>query len=303
MPEHECLPSWMTARDLVVHLGELRGLPRRIAVLRTSEVLFQVGLEEERLRLIGTFSTGMRQRVKLAQALVHSPELVVLDEPTNGLDPQGRDEMLELVRRLSRDLGIRVLFSSHVLEDVERTCDAVVVLREGRVAAQGRISDLLGREAGSARLSAIGDLAALRAALLARGLQVEDGEEGWLTVHGDAGRAARRRARRVRRGRREPARAAAGRSHARGRRDRGDRVSARLEDTRYARYDGVRAGAVARGRLARALERVRRARRAQELAREVPARDADADRAAARVRRARDPRDRRPGLRRRASPS
>ena len=137
MPEHECLPSWMTARDLVVHLGELRGLPRRIAVLRTSEVLFQVGLEEERLRLIGTFSTGMRQRVKLAQALVHSPELVVLDEPTNGLDPQGREEMLELVRRLSRDLGIRVLFSSHVLEDVERTCDAVVVLRDGRVAAPG----------------------------------------------------------------------------------------------------------------------------------------------------------------------
>jgi ABC-2 type transport system ATP-binding protein len=186
MPEHECLPSWMTARDLVVHLGELRGLPRRIAVLRTSEVLFQVGLEEERLRLIGTFSTGMRQRVKLAQALVHSPELVVLDEPTNGLDPQGRDEMLELVRRLSRDLGIRVLFSSHVLEDVERTCDAVIVLRDGRVAAQGRISDLLDRDAGTARLSAIGDLAALRSALVTRGLVVEDGEEGWLSVRGDA---------------------------------------------------------------------------------------------------------------------
>jgi ABC-2 type transport system ATP-binding protein len=186
MPEHECLPSWMTARDLVVHLGELRGLPRRIAVLRTSEVLFQVGLEEERLRLIGTFSTGMRQRVKLAQALVHSPELVVLDEPTNGLDPQGREEMLELVRRLSRDLGIRVLFSSHVLEDVERTCDAVIVLRDGLVAAQGRISDLLGRDAGTARLNALGDLAALRAAMEARGLEVEAGEEGWLAVRGDA---------------------------------------------------------------------------------------------------------------------
>jgi ABC-2 type transport system ATP-binding protein len=92
--------------------------------------------------------------------------------------------MLELVRRLSRDLGIRVLFSSHVLEDVERTCDAVVVLREGRVAAQGRISDLMGREAGSARLSAFGDIVALRAALTARGLGVEDGDEGWLTVHG-----------------------------------------------------------------------------------------------------------------------
>ena len=188
MPEHECLPSWMTARDLVVHLGELRGLPRRIAVLRTSEVLFQVGLEEERLRLIGTFSTGMRQRVKLAQALVHSPELVVLDEPTNGLDPQGRDEMLELVRRLSRDLGIRVLFSSHVLEDVERTCDAVVVLRDGRVAAQGRICDLLGREAGTR--PAQRDRRPRRAARRARrraACVVEDGEEGWLAVRGDAG--------------------------------------------------------------------------------------------------------------------
>ena len=187
MPEHECLPSWMTARDLVVHLAELRGLPRRVAVLRASEVLFQVGLEEERLRLIGTFSTGMRQRVKLAQALVHSPELVVLDEPTNGLDPQGRDEMLELVRRLSRDLGIRVLFSSHVLEDVERTCDAVVVLRDGRVAAQGRIAELLGREAGTRALQR--DRRRRRAARGARaraGSAVEDGEEGWLAVRGEA---------------------------------------------------------------------------------------------------------------------
>ena len=240
MPEHECLPSWMTARDLVVHLGELRGLPRRIAVLRTSEVLFQVGLEEERLRLIGTFSTGMRQRVKLAQALVHSPELVVLDEPTNGLDPQGRDEMLELVRRLSRDLGIRVLFSSHVLEDVERTCDAVVVLRDGRVAAQGRISDLRGREAGSARLSAVGDLPALRAALSARGVHVEDGEEGWLAVHGDPALLPDAVRDACAEAGRQPARAAARRPHARGRRDRRDRMSARLEDTRYARYDGVR---------------------------------------------------------------
>ena len=130
----------------------------------------------------------MRQRVKLAQALVHSPELVVLDEPTNGLDPQGRDEMLELVRRLSRDLGIRVLFSSHVLEDVERTCDAVVVLREGRVAAQGRISDLRGREAGSARHQR--RRRPRRAARRARShaaCGVEDGEDGWLAVHGDPG--------------------------------------------------------------------------------------------------------------------
>ena len=89
MPERDCLPLEMSARDLVVHMAELRGLPRRDAVLRASEVLFQVGLEEERSRLIGTFSTGMKQRTKLAQAIVHAPELVVLDEPTNGLDPVG----------------------------------------------------------------------------------------------------------------------------------------------------------------------------------------------------------------------
>ncbi|MGH8869324.1 MAG: ABC transporter ATP-binding protein [Actinomycetes bacterium] len=135
MPEHACLPRTMTAVDLVVHLAQMRGLPRRDAVRRTSEVLFAVGLEEERRRLIGTFSLGMAQRTKLAQALVHGPELVVLDEPTNGLDPAGRAEMLAIVRRLSADLGIRVLLSSHVLSDVEQTCDQVVVLREGRVAA------------------------------------------------------------------------------------------------------------------------------------------------------------------------
>ena len=95
MPEHICLPLGMTARDLVVHMGELRGLPRRVAVLRASEVLFQVGLEEERSRLIRTFSIGMRQRTNLAQAIVHSPSLVILDEPTNGLDPAGREEMLD----------------------------------------------------------------------------------------------------------------------------------------------------------------------------------------------------------------
>jgi len=98
MPENMCLPMGMTARDFIVHMGELRGLPRRVAVLRASEVLFQVGLEEERSRLIRTFSIGMKQRTNLAQAIVHSPSLVILDEPTNGLDPAGREEMLALVR-------------------------------------------------------------------------------------------------------------------------------------------------------------------------------------------------------------
>src|SRR4029079_2173215 len=107
---------------------------------RASEVLFQVGLEEERSRLIRTFSVGMRQRTNLAQAIVHSPAMVILDEPTNGLDPAGRDEMLTLVRRLSSDLGIAVIMSSHVLEDVVRTGDSVIVRGEGRIAATRRIA-------------------------------------------------------------------------------------------------------------------------------------------------------------------
>jgi ABC-2 type transport system ATP-binding protein len=178
MPELDCLPLEMTARDLVVHMAELRGLPRRDAVLRASEVLFQVGLEEERSRLIRTFSTGMKQRAKLAQALVHSPELVVLDEPTNGLDPSGREEMLALVRRLSSELGIAVLISSHVLEDVTRTCDAVVVLRDGRLVTAGRIDEMeaLARDGLLVRVS--GDVDAFAAALAGRGLSADRRDEG-----------------------------------------------------------------------------------------------------------------------------
>ena len=183
MPELDCLPLEMTARDVVVHMAELRGLPRRDAVLRASEVLFQVGLEEERSRLIRTFSTGMKQRTKLAQALVHSPELVVLDEPTNGLDPSGREEMLSLVRRLSSELGIAVLLSSHVLEDVTRTCDAVVVLRDGRVVTDGRIDEMEGLARDGILVRASGDLDAFTARLAARGLGAER-RDGALAVTG-----------------------------------------------------------------------------------------------------------------------
>jgi ABC-2 type transport system ATP-binding protein len=186
MPEHDCLPPQMTARDLVVHLAELRGLPRRAAALRASEVLFQVGLDEERSRLIGTFSTGMKQRVKLAQALVHAPDLVVLDEPTNGLDPAGRDEMLLIVRRLWETLGVRVLLSSHVLSDVERTCEAVLLLREGQVVSAGLLSDLGGGTSGRLLVRAVGNVDGFRAALAARGVVVTD-DDGALVVEG-AGR-------------------------------------------------------------------------------------------------------------------
>jgi ABC-2 type transport system ATP-binding protein len=187
MPEHSCLPLGMTARDLVVHMGELRGLPRRVAVLRASEVLFQVGLEEERSRLIRTFSVGMKQRTNLAQAIVHSPGLVILDEPTNGLDPAGREEMLQLVRRLSTELGIAVVMSSHVLEDVARTCDSVIVLREGKVAATRAIDHSAAAVRGDVRVRLVGDPDGFVRAAQVLGLTVQpdgEGEDGWLVVRG-----------------------------------------------------------------------------------------------------------------------
>ncbi len=142
-PEHDCLPNDWQAQDFVRQMGEIRGLPSRVAVQRASDVLAQVGMAEERYRQIGGFSTGMRQRVKLAQALVHDPQLVLLDEPTNGLDPLGRDQMLELVRRVVREMEINVLISSHLLADVQQVSDAVILLDRGRVAAQGSLHTLL----------------------------------------------------------------------------------------------------------------------------------------------------------------
>src|SRR5229473_742296 len=132
MPEVDCHLPGMTAGAFVAFAGELSGLPRDEAVSRAHEVLYYVGLGEARYRRVDTYSTGMKQRVKLAQALVHDPDLLLLDEPTNGLDPSGRDEMLELVRDLARNKGVNVLVSSHLLPDVEFTCDHVVVMDKGR---------------------------------------------------------------------------------------------------------------------------------------------------------------------------
>jgi ABC-2 type transport system ATP-binding protein len=135
MPETDTLPDNATAADFVSHMAEMSGVPRRAARQRAADVLYQVGLDEERYRLVKGFSTGMKQRVKLAQAIVHDPELVFLDEPTNGLDPLGREEMLELIGRINRQLGILVVLSSHILDDVERVCDYVVVLDRGQIVA------------------------------------------------------------------------------------------------------------------------------------------------------------------------
>ncbi|HLF43804.1 MAG TPA: ABC transporter ATP-binding protein [Acidimicrobiia bacterium] len=136
MPEGDCLPKDQTAADFVSYTAQLAGIPPREARRRASETLFLVGLEEERFRFLGDFSTGMQQRVKLAQAIVHDPDLLLLDEPASGLDPEGRTQMLELIRRLA-DFKVNVILSSHVLTDIEQTCDWVVMLDAGDLLRSG----------------------------------------------------------------------------------------------------------------------------------------------------------------------
>ena len=144
MPEHDCLPLDQTAADVVSTFGELSGLPARAARQRASDILELVGLDEARFRPIGEFSTGMRQRAKLAQAIVSDPELVLLDEPTSGLDPAGRDDMLALVSRLG-SFGISVLMATHLLDDVQKVCDYVVMIDAGRLVVAGATDSLLER--------------------------------------------------------------------------------------------------------------------------------------------------------------
>ncbi|MDD9208052.1 ABC transporter ATP-binding protein [Georgenia sp. 10Sc9-8] len=133
MPEHDCLPPDVSATEFVVHMARMSGLPTTAARERSADILRHVGLYEERYRPMGGYSTGMRQRVKLAQALVHDPDLVMLDEPTNGLDPAGRDDMLGLIRRIGAEFGISVLVTSHLLGELERVCESVVVIDGGRL--------------------------------------------------------------------------------------------------------------------------------------------------------------------------
>jgi len=147
-PERNLLPPDMAAHEFVRHLAEVKGLPRSEARGRASDALWLVGLGEERFRPLGTMSTGQRQRVKLAQALASDPELILLDEPTDGLDPMQRDEMLRLVGDIHGDVGIDIVISSHVLEEVERVCTNVVILDGGRLLAAGAVSDLISQSLG-----------------------------------------------------------------------------------------------------------------------------------------------------------
>ncbi|MBN1390906.1 MAG: ABC transporter ATP-binding protein [Candidatus Thermoplasmatota archaeon] len=143
VPENDCLIPDMDAVTYVRYMGEISGLPAMDAMQRAHEVLHYVGIGDERYRRIDTYSTGMKQKIKLAQALVHDPEFIVLDEPTNGMDPKGRQEMLDLIKDVSRNHGKNILLSSHLLPDVEYICDHVIILNFGNVLVQGDLKDLI----------------------------------------------------------------------------------------------------------------------------------------------------------------
>ena len=176
MPESDVLPPGVTAADFVGHMAEMSGLPARAARQRAADVLYQVGLDEERYRLIKGFSTGMKQRVKLAQAIVHDPGLVFLDEPTNGMDPQGREDMLDLIVRIHKMLGIAVVVSSHILEDIEKVCDYVVILSGGQLMVSQPLSGI-GTEQGDLLVRLDGDPTEFIARLASQGIKT--------TVSGD----------------------------------------------------------------------------------------------------------------------
>ena len=183
MPEDDAFIPGMDAVTFTAFFGELSGMPRQEAVKRAHEVLFYVGLGESRYRLLNTYSSGMKQRLKLAQALVHDPGLLFLDEPTSNLDPQGREEILELIRDIAQSRDIQVLISSHILADIETICSEVVILNKGRVAAQGELASLRSIDYSLFELRIVGNDAAFRKALEALGCRVEETEDKILKIY------------------------------------------------------------------------------------------------------------------------
>ena len=173
MPEHDCLPVNVSAAEFLTHMAELSGLPPSHARSRAADTLRHVGLFEERYRSMGGYSTGMKQRVKLAQTLVHDPAIVLLDEPTAGLDPAGREEMLDLVRKTHREFGISILFSSHLMADVERTCDRIIVLRGGQLIQSGEVKSFT-EETETVYIEVDTNKESFIAALETRGVDVTD---------------------------------------------------------------------------------------------------------------------------------
>lgn len=182
MPETDGHIPGMNAVSFVAYCGQLAGLPRVDAMQRAHEVLYYVGLGEARYRNVETYSAGMKQRIKLAQALVHDPDLLFLDEPTNGMDPKGRDEMLELARDLAYRKQVNLILSSHLLPDVERTCADVVVLDKGTVVAQGPIRDLKGPGGQVFELRIKGEVPAFVDVLQAAGMKCRATDEDVMRV-------------------------------------------------------------------------------------------------------------------------
>jgi len=169
MPEGDCLPTGITASEFLTHMVQVSGIPPSQARTRAADILRHVGLEEERYRPIGQYSTGMKQRVKLAQSLAHDPVVVLLDEPTAGLDPGGREDMLRLIRRTGHDFGISIILSSHLMGDVESTCDRIIVLEGGHVTEQGAVAQFT-RETETVLIEVDGNREELITALAGRGI-------------------------------------------------------------------------------------------------------------------------------------
>ena len=182
MPESDAHIPGINAVTFVAYCGRLAGLPAPDAMQRAHAVLQYVGLGEARYRNVDTYSTGMKQRIKLAQALVHDPDVLFLDEPTNGMDPKGREEMLALIRDLTHRKGVHLILSSHVLPDVEATCDRVVVLHQGRVVAQGEIADLKGTSRRAFEIRVKGDVARFVAGLGDAGVACHDTDDDVMRV-------------------------------------------------------------------------------------------------------------------------
>jgi ABC-2 type transport system ATP-binding protein len=182
MPEHDCLPTTVSAAEFLTHMAEVSGLPPSMARTRAADTLRHVGLFEERYRAIGGYSTGMKQRVKLGQALVHDPAFVMLDEPTAGLDPAGREDMLTLIRKTHREFGISVLFSSHLMADIERSCDRIIVLQGGRLVQSGEVEQFT-RETETVFIEVDSNREALMTALEKRGVVVTVERSGF-TIQG-----------------------------------------------------------------------------------------------------------------------
>jgi len=183
MPEDDCMIPGMDAVAFTSYLGELSGMPRQEAIKRAHEVLFYVGLEESRYRRLETYSAGMKQRLKLAQSIVHDPKLIFLDEPTSGLDPKGRNEILELILDISSKKNIQVLISSHILSDIESICTYVVILNRGELAAQGEVKDLKQIDYSLFEIKIKGEKQGFFQRLEAKDCQIDETEDGILKVY------------------------------------------------------------------------------------------------------------------------